>query len=237
LLEKSTKAVSIIKRENGLEVTLENAAGERSTLSVDKIITVVGRTPNTDSIGLENIDISTEKGFIPVGDFYETAVHGVYAIGDVVSSPLLAHVASKEGEIAVEHIAGYKSPPRIDPASIPSAIYCEPQIASFGFTERTAKESGIVFEKVVFPFRGVGKSVAMDATDGFVKLLIASNTHELLGVHIIGGQATELIHELLLVKTAGLRLETVASMIHAHPTLSETIMEASRAAEGRAIHS
>ena len=232
----STKAVSMTATESGVEITLEDAAGTRRIVSADKILVVVGRTPNTDGIGLENIGIIPERGFIPAGDFGETSVRGVYAIGDVVATPLLAHVASKEGETAVEHIAGLSPRPRIDREAIPGAVYCEPQIGSFGITERAARERGIAYEKAAFPFRGAGKSVAAGVPDGFVKLLTAPGTRELLGAHIIGAQATELIHELLLAKSAELLPADIAGMIHAHPTLSEAVMEAARASEGWAIH-
>jgi dihydrolipoamide dehydrogenase len=232
----STKAVSMTTTTDGADVMLEDAAGVRRTVSVDRVLVVTGRTPNTDSIGLETLGISANRGFILVGDFCETVVPGVYAIGDVVATPLLAHVASKEGEIAVEHIAGHAPSPRIDLDAIPGAVYCEPQIASFGITERTAKERGIAYEKAMFPYRGIGKAVAAGVPDGFIKLLSAPGDRMLLGAHIVGAQATELIHELLLAKTAGVPLQKIAAMIHAHPTLSEGVMEAARAAEGWAIH-
>ena len=232
-----TRAVSMnVLPDKGAEVLLEDSAGVQQTETFDKVLVVVGRAPNTDSIGLENLGITTERGFIPVGDYNETSVQGVYAIGDVVATPLLAHVASKEGEIAVEHIAGHETAPRINPMVIPGAIYCEPQIASFGLNERTAAEQGVAFEKAVFPYRGAGKSVAVEASEGFVKLLTAPDTREILGAHIIGAQATELLHEVLLAKNAELLPEDIATMIHAHPTLSEAVMEAARAAEGWAIH-
>ncbi|MBN1578976.1 MAG: dihydrolipoyl dehydrogenase [Chitinispirillaceae bacterium] len=235
-ISTSTKAMSMTATGSGADVLLEDAAGKRQTIAVDNILVVTGRTPNTDNIGLENIGISTGRGFIPAGDYGETAVRGVYAIGDVVPTPLLAHVASKEGEVAVEHIAGLSPSPRIDPTTIPGAIYCEPQIAGFGITERTAKERGITYEKALFPYRGAGKAVAVGAPDGFVKLLTSPGTHDLLGAHIIGREAAELIHELLLAKSAELLPSDIISMIHAHPTLSETIVEAARMVEGRAIH-
>jgi dihydrolipoamide dehydrogenase len=161
----------------------------------------------------------------------------VYAIGDVVgSTPLLAHVASKEGEIAAEHIAGRPGQARLDPLSIPGGVYSEPQVASFGYTEEKAKEAGRAFEKAVFPYRGAGKSVAVEQPEGQVKLLFDPVTREILGAHVVGAEATELIHELLLARSAELVPADVADMIHAHPTLSEALMEAARTAEGRAIH-
>lgn len=233
----ATKATAMrTNAGSGAEVDFEDSAGEHRTESFDKVLVVVGRTPNTDDIGLETIGVTTERGFIPIGDYNETAVKGVYAIGDVVATPLLAHVASKEGEIVAEHIAGRPTAVRIDPMCIPGAIYCEPQIAGFGLNERMTKEQNVAYEKAVFPYRGAGKSVAVEASEGFVKILSASDTREILGAHIIGSQATELIHEILLAKHAELLPEDIASMIHAHPTLSEAVMEAARTSEGWAIH-
>jgi dihydrolipoamide dehydrogenase len=153
----------------------------------------------------------------------------------VVATPMLAHVASKEGEIAVEHMAGGKPHPRLDLNAIPGAVYCEPQLASFGLTEKKAKEAGIGFDKASMPYRAAGKSVAIGRTEGLVKLLVDKETREILGAHVVGADATELIHELLLAKTAELLPEDVATMIHAHPTLAEAVMEAARQAEGWAI--
>lgn len=232
----STKAVAWRSGPDGAEVTLQNGSGVQSTVHADRILAVTGRTPNTDNIGLENAGISCERGFIPVGDFCETATKGVYAIGDVVNTPLLAHVASKEGEIAAERIAGLSSTPGIDLHTVPSAIYCEPQIAGFGYTERSATQHGIDFSRAVFPYRGAGKAVAIEASEGFVKILLDKKDGAMIGAHIVGSQATELVHELLLAKSASLSLHSVAQLIHAHPTLSETVMEAARAATGLAIH-
>jgi len=235
-ISTSTKALSMATTSTGVNVTTENAAGIKQDISCDKILVVVGRVPNTDTIGLESSGISTERGFIPVGDYGLTSAEGIYAIGDVVATPQLAHVASKEGEIAVEHIAGLSPIPRIDLNTVPGAIYSEPQIASFGLTERIAKEQNIAYKKASFPYRGAGKSIAIDAPEGFVKILTSPETDEILGAHIVGAQATELLHELLLAKSAELLPGDIAGMIHAHPTLSEVVMEAARAVEGWAIH-
>jgi dihydrolipoamide dehydrogenase len=224
------------KTASGADVVLEEVTGARAAVSVDKVLVVTGRTPNTDAIGLDNIGISADRGFIPVGDYGETVVPHVYAIGDVVATPQLAHVASKEGEIAAERIAGHAPRPNIDPDTVPSAVYCEPQLAGFGPTERSVKVRGIAYEKALFPYRGIGKAVAADASDGFVKLLAEPGGRRLIAAHLVGAQATELVHELLLVKSAGLHLDAVATMIHAHPTLAEGVMEAARAIGGWAIH-
>jgi dihydrolipoamide dehydrogenase len=231
----STKATGHTKSGKAVKVSLESREGKRD-LEVDQILLVVGRVPNTDGIGLEKLGIKLEKGFIPVGSYYQTSAAGIFAIGDVLSSPMLAHVASKEGEIAVEHLAGRQTPTRLDPNSIPGAVYCEPQLASFGYTEKAAKEAGLEFEKAVFPYRGAGKSVAIGKSEGLLKLLVDKETREILGAHVVGAEATELIHEILLAKTAELLPEDIAVMTHAHPTLSEGVMEMARMAEGWVIH-
>ncbi len=232
----STRAVSLSKGDDYVELTVSKDGDKTEVLKADRLVVVVGRTPNTDDIGLDSIGVTTERSFIPVGDYYETPVGDVFAIGDVVNTPLLAHVASKEGEIVVEHIAGLETEKGIDPLHIPSGVYCEPQIASFGYTETQLKEKGIEYQKATFPYRGAGKSVAIEEPEGMVKVLLNPKTKAILGAHIVGAEATELIHELLLAETAELLPEDIAKMIHAHPTLSETVMEAMRAAEGWAIH-
>jgi len=235
-IKTSTKAVSCEKANGGLKITLEGEAGARETIEADKLLVAVGRTPNSDGLGLEDIGVETEKGVVKVGDYYETTVPGVYAIGDLIKSPLLAHVASKEGEVAVEYMAGHATAKKVDPDLIPFATYCEPQVASFGKTEPMLEKAGSSFGKAVFPFRAIGKAVAVERGEGFVKILFDPDTKEILGSTIAGSEATELIHELLLAKKAELTLEDVATMIHAHPSLSEGVMEAARAAEGWAIH-
>ncbi len=232
----STTAVSLSKKNGSVELAVEGKDGTSQVLRADKLVVVVGRTPNTDGIGLENLGITTERGFIPVGDYYETSVKGVYAIGDVVNTPLLAHVASKEGEMVVEHIAGRKVEKRIDTLKIPAGVYTQPQIASFGYTEDELKKRDVEYKKATFPYRGAGKSVAIEEPEGLVKVLIDPETRAFLGAHIVGAEATELIHEILLAETAELLPEDIANMIHAHPTLSEAVMEAMRAVEGWAIH-
>jgi dihydrolipoamide dehydrogenase len=229
-----TKASGYSRAGSSLKVSLEGREGGKA-VEVDQILLVVGRMPNTEGIGLESLPIETERGFIPVGDYYQTSVAGVYAIGDVVPTPMLAHVASKEGEIAVEHMAGRAAHPRLDPLGIPGAVYCEPQLASFGYTEKRAREQGIAFDKAVCPYRAAGKSVAIGRSEGLVKILTDKESREIIGAHIVGAEATELIHELLLARSAELLPEDVAAMMHAHPTLSEAVMEAARVAEGWAI--
>ncbi|NLJ41713.1 MAG: dihydrolipoyl dehydrogenase [Clostridiales bacterium] len=236
-LYTGTKALSMAEQGNErILVTMEDAKGKQFTQEVEKVLVAVGRAPNTRGIGLENVGIETDRGFVPVGDYYKTKTPNIFAIGDIVNSPLLAHVASKEGEIAVEHMAGLNPEPKVDSSAIPSAVYCEPQIASFGLTEEKAKETGVDYKAATFPYRGVGKAVAIENADGMVKIVYDPSTNEILGGHIVGAEATELIHELLLAKTAELLPVDIVSMIHAHPTLSEGVLEAARTVEGNAIH-
>lgn len=232
----ATRAVSLEKADSKVVVSLMGVDGRQQKMIAEKALCVFGRRPNTDDIGMDSIGLKTEKGYIPVGDYCETSVKGVFAIGDVVATPLLAHVASKEGEIAVEHIAGRKPKPRIDVHAIPSAIYCEPQVASFGLRESQAQARGIPYKKALFPYIAVGKAVAIDRAEGMAKLLYDPETQEILGCHIIGHDATELIHEVLLAKSSELLPEDIAGMVHAHPTISEVVMEMAKAVNGEAIH-
>ena len=235
-IKTSTKAVLLERVAGALKISLEGPGGARETIEAEKLLVAVGRTPNSDGLGLETVGVRVENGFVQVGDYYRTSVSGVYAVGDLVKSPLLAHVASKEGEVAVEHMSGHATLKKIDPDLIPFATYCEPQVASFGRNEATLTAAGAKFAKAAFPYRGIGKAVAVEKADGFVKILFDPDTKEILGCTIAGSEATELIHEVLLAKKAELTLDDIATMIHAHPSLSEGVMEASRAAEGWAIH-
>ncbi len=216
--------------------------GSSTTLEADQVLVSVGRAPNTEGLGLESLGIRMTRGYVETGDYYETQAAGIYAIGDITTQPQLAHVASKAGEIAVEHIAHLlKGSPeartaRINPYVIPSAVYCEPEVASFGLSEKKAGEMGVRFETARFPYRGIGKAVATEAPEGQVKIVFSPATGAILGASIVGAGATDTIHELLLASMAELTLEEVAEMIHAHPTLSEGIMEAAKAGLGRAIH-
>ncbi|MGC9364459.1 MAG: dihydrolipoyl dehydrogenase [Fidelibacterota bacterium] len=234
-IHTSTQAEIREKTDGGLQILLKNDQGEQ-TIEVEKILVAVGRTPNSENLGLEKLGIKTKSGYIEVGDYYRTGVPSVYAVGDVINTPLLAHVASKEGEIAVEYMAGLKPEPKVDPLLIPGAVYCEPPLASFGLNEKSAKALNIDYKKYVFPYRGIGKAVAVEEPDGLIKILFDQDSKAILGAHIVGKDATELIHEILLAKKAGLRPHNIAEMIHAHPTLAEGVMEAARGVEGWAIH-
>ncbi len=231
-----TKAAGLEKGEKTVTVTLQKDDGSEEKVEAEKVLAVFGRAPNTENLGLDSVGITTEKGFITVKDYYRTDVDTIFAVGDVIATPMLAHAASKECEIAVEYIAGRNPELFIDPSIIPSAVYTEPQIASYGYTEEGAQEQNLSFKTAVFPYRGAGKSVAIEQSEGLVKIVYEPETKEFLGAHIAGADATEIIHELLLGKTAELLPEDIAKMIHAHPTISEALMEAMRSVEGWAIH-
>lgn len=233
----NTRAQTLSKAPNSVTVTLTDKNGEIQ-VTAEKALVVFGRSPNTASLGLKEMGVKlNERGYVEVKDYGQTHASGIYAIGDITTSPALAHVASKEGEIAVEHIAGLKPHETyIDHSLVPSAIYCEPQVAGFGLREDQAKAQGIEVKKATFKYPGAGKTIAVGKPDGLVKILCDKQTDEILGAHIVGHNATELIHELLLARHSELLPDDIASMIHAHPTISEAIMEAAKSVNGKPIH-
>lgn len=208
--------------------------GEEETVSSDITLVAVGIRGNTENIGLEDIGVEVERSFVKVGDYSKTSVGSVYAIGDVRGPPALAHVASAEGINVVEHIAGLNPEP-VDYSSIPSCIYCQPQVASVGMTEQEATEAGHEVKIGRFPFAANGKSVATGDTDGFVKIIGDARFGEILGAHVIGAEATELIGELAMAKAAELTVHDIHHTVHSHPTLSESIMEAAADWAGAAV--
>lgn len=226
----------------GIVLSLEGKDGSRSELEADQALVSAGRSPNIEGLGLEELGVRLSRGFVETDDWMETSAAGIYAIGDIVASPLLAHVASKEGEIAASHAAAVlqgRPPPaerRLDPLLVPSAVYCEPEVGSFGLSEASAREGGVPHAVARFPYRGIGKAVAVGAAEGQVKLVHDPGSGEILGASVVGAGATEVVHELLLAKRAELLLGDVADMVHAHPTISEGLMEAARAGLGRAVH-
>lgn len=224
------------KANNGqVEVKIQNKDGER-ILNADLVLVAVGVRGNSDNLGLENVGVEVENSFIKVDrETYRTNVEGIYAIGDVIGPPLLAHVASAEGIRCVENIAGVETLP-VDYNNIPSCTYCVPQVASIGLTEQKAIESGYEVKVGRFPFRANGKALTIGETEGMVKVIFDAKYGELLGAHIIGPEATELIAEFGVAKTLESTAFEIIKTIHAHPTLSETIMEASADAFKEAIH-
>ena len=213
-------------------VTVE-ADGDR--IEADQVLMAVGRAAKVKDLGLEALGIAVERGFIKVSPSMETSVRGLYAIGDMVGAPLLAHKAMAEGVVAAETIAG-QSPRPVDYGNVPSCTYARPQVASIGMTEAAARSNGRELTVGRFPFTASGKAVALGETEGFVKVVADKATGEILGVHIIGPEATEIIHEFAVGRTLEATLEEIIHTIHAHPTLSEAALEATLSALGQAIH-
>ncbi|MCL6641438.1 MAG: dihydrolipoyl dehydrogenase [Candidatus Rokubacteria bacterium] len=213
-------------------VVVETDAGR---FEAEQVLMAVGRGARTREVGLEAVGVALERGFVKVSPRMETSVKGVYAIGDMAGPPLLAHKAMAEGVIAAEAIAG-RDPRALDYTNIPSCTYCRPQVASLGLTEARARENGREISVGKFPFTASGKAVAMAETEGFLKVVADKATGEILGVHILGAEATEIIHEFAVGRTLEATLEEIIHTVHAHPTLSEAALEAALAALGQAIH-
>jgi dihydrolipoamide dehydrogenase len=204
-------------------------------IEADKALIAVGVQGNIENIGLEEVGVILDKGWIATNGFMQTNIHGVYAIGDVAGPPWLAHVASEEGIIASEHMSG-KNPEPMKYDNIPGCTYCHPEVASVGLTEKAAREVGYELKIGNFPFRALGKAMAVGDTDGFVKVIYDAKYGELLGCHIIGSEATNLITEAGIARKLEATWHEVLTTIHPHPTLSEAIMEATADALGEAIH-
>ncbi|HET6402605.1 MAG TPA: dihydrolipoyl dehydrogenase [Candidatus Kapabacteria bacterium] len=217
------------------KVEIESADGKKQTLEAECVLVAIGVAGNTENIGLEKLGIKMTKGFIDVDEYMRTPAEGIYAVGDVAGPPWLAHVATHEGILAAEHIAGHHPHP-LDYDNIPGCTYCQPQVASTGMTERAAKEAGIEYKIGKFPFTALGKARAMGETDGFVKLVVGTKYDEILGAHIIGHEAAEMIEEIVVGRAHGATGLSLTKTIHPHPTWSEAVMEAASVAEGEPIH-
>jgi dihydrolipoamide dehydrogenase len=209
--------------------------GKEETIECDVVLSAAGISPNTENIGLEILGIETDRGFIKVDDYYQTNVPGIYAIGDVIPTAALAHVASAEGITCVEKIAG-QHPEKIDYNNIPSCTYCNPEVASAGYTEAGAKEAGYEIKVGKFPFSASGKASASGAKDGFVKLIFDAKYGELLGAHMIGSNVTEMIAEIIALRKLETTGHEIIKAVHPHPTMSEAVMEAAAAAYDEVIH-
>ena len=199
------------------------------------MLSAVGITPNIEGLGLEELGVVVEKGRVKVDSFYRTSVDGVYAIGDIVAGQALAHVASAEGIVCVEKIAGHHPEP-INYNNIPGCTYTSPEVASVGFTEAAAKEAGYEIKVGKFPFTASGKASAAGHKDGFVKLIFDAKYGELLGAHMIGANVTEMIAELVTARKLETTGQELIKAVHPHPTMSEAVMEAAAAAYGEVIH-
>jgi dihydrolipoamide dehydrogenase len=217
-----------------VEVALDHN-GDIKTRTANKVLVAVGRVPLSAGLGLEAIGVELDRGFIKVNEHMQTSCATVYAIGDVNGPPLLAHAASEEGIAAVEHMAG-KREKGIDHRKIPACVYCQPEVAMIGLTEEQAKAKGYEVSVGKFPFMASGKAIARGHDEGFVKLVVDKEYGEILGCHIIGHGATDLIAEIGLARTLEATTAELAGTVHAHPTLSEAIMEAALNAEGRGIN-
>lgn len=219
-----------------IEAKLLDPQKKEILLSVDRVLVAVGMTPNSKDLGLEQVGVKIdERGFIKVDEFQETSVKGIFAIGDVAGKQLLAHKASAEGEVAVARILG-TAKHGIEYGQIPGATYCQPQVASIGLTEKACKEKNIAVKIGRFPFSASGKARAIGHTEGLVKLIFGAKYGELLGAHILGSEATEMLAELGLAMKLESTYEEIMHTIHAHPTLSEAVMEAAADSQGIAVH-
>jgi dihydrolipoamide dehydrogenase len=234
-VKTKTKVKALEKEEAELKVTVEAAKGDE-TLDCEILLMAVGRVPNTEDLGLEDAGVKLDdKGWIQIDEYCQTTAEGIYAIGDVAGAPMLAHKASHEGMIAAERIAGVATHP-LDPDDIPSCTYCRPEVASIGRTEKKAREDGFDVQVGKFPFSANGRALTAGAPDGMVKIVADAKYGEVLGVHMVGHNVTEFIAEATLGRVLETTVEELAGTVHAHPTLSEAVMEAALATLGRAIH-
>ena len=218
----------------GCVVTIKTAKGEEK-IECDIVLSAAGIETNIENLGLEQVGIATDRGRVLVNEYYQTNIPGYYAIGDIVPGPALAHVASAEGIICVEQIAGHHPEP-LDYGNIPGCTYCSPEVASVGLTEKAAREKGLDIKIGKFPFSASGKASAAGAKDGFVKLIFDAKYGELLGAHMIGANVTEMIAEIVAIRKLEVTGEALIKTVHPHPTMSEAIMEAAAAAYGEVIH-
>ena len=238
------KGVKVVVNAKVLPETLQQAdgvtilaevKGEQKEYKAEKLLVSVGRQANIEGIGLENTDIQVEKGYIKTNEFFQTKESHIYAIGDVIGGLQLAHVASHEGIVAVEHIANM-TPAPIDYSLVSKCIYSTPEVASVGYTEEEAEEKGFKVKKGKFSFRAIGKALVFGESDGFVKIIADAETDDILGVHMIGPHVTDMISEAGLARVLDATPWEVAQTIHPHPTLSEAIGEAALAVDGKALH-
>jgi dihydrolipoamide dehydrogenase len=233
-IRTKTKVEGVDVHENGVRVRVSSEKGEE-TLEAEVALMSIGIQGNVENIGLEALGIALDRGYIKVDRQYRTNVPGIYAIGDIIGPPWLAHVASAEGITCIEAIAGLNPHP-IDYGNIPGCTYCQPQVASVGLTEKKAREQGYELKIGRFPFTASGKAVAAGHSEGFVKLVFDAKYGELLGAHIIGAEATELIAEAALGRSFETTEHELIKTIHAHPTMSEALMEAAAAAIGESVN-
>ena len=223
--------VDKIEKDDMVQVYLNDG----DVIEAEKALIAVGVKGNIENIGLEDCDVDIDDGWIKVNEFMQTSKKGVYAIGDVVGPPWLAHVASAEGVVAAEHLSG-KNPNPMEYSNIPGCTYCHPEVASVGLNEKEALDAGYDIKVGNFPFRGLGKAVASGELEGFVKIIYDAKYGEMLGCHIIGAEATNMITEAVIARKLETTYHEIMTSIHPHPTLSEAILEATADAYDEAIH-
>ncbi len=234
-VKKKTGVKSVEKLDKQLHVTVEGPSGEE-VIECDTLLMAVGRVPNVEEIGLDSAGVKLDDdGWIHIDEWCRTSADGIYAIGDVAGPPMLAHKASHEGIVAAEHIAGQATRP-VARENLPSCTYCHPEVASVGRTEQQAKEDGYEVKVGKFPFSANGRALTAGSPDGMVKIVADAKYGEVLGVHMVGHNVTELVAEAGLGRALETTVAEIAATVHAHPTLSETVMEAALAALGRPIH-
>ncbi|HEY8851545.1 MAG TPA: FAD-dependent oxidoreductase, partial [Gemmatimonadaceae bacterium] len=222
--------------KNSVSMSVESG-GKKQTLEVEKVLVAAGRAPNIEDLGVKEAGVQlTDRGFIKINERMETSVKGIYAIGDVAGPPMLAHKGQREGIVFAEFLAGQKNVHQVNYSNIPNATYCHPEVASIGMTEAQVKEKKIDYKVGRFPFSANGRARTSGETEGFVKIIRDAKYGEILGAHIIGAHATELIHELAVARENEFTVEEVDLAIHAHPTLSEAIAEAALDSLGKMIH-
>lgn len=228
------KVESVETKARSAAVTVTGAAGKEE-LKADVVLVAIGFVPHTRSLDLDRAGIHTERGFIAIDDHMQTNVPGVYAIGDVTGKLMLAHVASAQGVVAAEHLAGLDPPP-LDYVQMPRATYCQPQVASIGYTEEAATRAGFTVKTGRFPFTALGKAIAVGEDEGFIKVVADEATGQVLGIHMIGHDVNELLGEATLIALLEATTREVGFAVHAHPTLTEALKEAALAVDGEAIH-
>jgi len=231
----NAKVEKVESNATGARVSV-NTGNATQTIEADVVLIAIGVQPNSENLGLEKVGVRVERGWVPVDGYMRTNVPTIYAVGDLTGKMPLAHVASAQGIVAAEHIAGHETRPIDDYAGMPRCIYCQPQVASLGLTEAEARAKGYEVKVGKFPLMANGKALGLGERDGFVKIVADAKYGELLGAHLIGAEVTELLPELVLARTWELTVEEIARSVHAHPTLSEALMEAAHAALGQAIH-
>jgi len=231
-----TKVTGATTSSDGVTLTVEPSdGGDAEEIACDVVLVSVGRRPYTEGLGLDAVGVKTDnRGFIEIDDHFQTSTPGIYAIGDCVRGPMLAHKAEDEGVVCAEIMAGQSG--HIDYDAIPGIVYTWPEVASVGKTEEQLKEAGVEYRVGKFPFMANSRARCNDTTEGFVKILADAKTDRVLGTHIIGADAGNLIHEIVLVMEFGGSAEDVARTCHGHPTLNEAVKEAALAVDGRPIH-